>query len=278
MKEMITGKKIMGILNLTDDSYFACSRCQDMSSALNRMGKMLVEGADIIDIGACSTRPGAVQVGLEEEWSRLEPLLGVLRKEYPETEISIDTYRSEIVLRAYDMIGKFIVNDISAGEDDPVMLERVGSLGLPYIAMHKRGNPETMQQMCCYDDVSGEVLSYFEAFARRAERAGISEWILDPGFGFAKTVEQNYTLLKDLKIFKKPFGRESRIPQLLVGISRKRMIYEPLDLTPEEVLPATQALHMVALGNGADILRVHDVAEARNTVKLFGMLAQSSMQ
>lgn len=247
---------VMGILNLNQDSYFAPSR-YNMS--------ILDSGADIIDIGAVSTRPGASGVSPEEEWARLEP---VLRSLDPSLNVSLDTVRPSIVERAADVLGRrFIVNDISAGEDDSAMLGTVARLGLGYIAMHKRGTPSTMQDMCDYDDVVSDVLEYFRRFAAKADAAGVQDWIIDPGFGFAKTVEQNYRLLDSLDRFKET-GHE-----VLVGISRKSFIYKPLGITPEEALPATQALHLAALERGADILRVHDVAAAQETVRIYRMLS-----
>ena len=257
---------IMGIVNLTDDSYYAQSRCCDVDATRERVGMMLNEGATIIDIGACSTRPGSLPVGPEEEWRRLERVLLPIRQAYPGVRISIDTYWSEIVSRAYDSIGDFIVNDISAGEDDPMMLPMVGNLGLRYVAMHKRGTPQTMQSLTDYNDVLMHVLSYFKQFSEKALQYEIKDWILDPGFGFAKTIDQNYELLSRLsefKALKKP---------VLVGVSRKSMIYKLLDISPEDSLPATQVLHLKALQQGADILRVHDVAEASHTLALFRCL------
>lgn len=261
----------MGIVNLTDDSYFAGSRCSDAGAAVGRAALMLEQGADIIDLGACSTRPGSLPVGPEEEWNRLRPALETLRSTFPDARISIDTYRSDIVRKSYGLIGDFMVNDISAGEDDPDMLPVVGDLGLQYVAMHKRGTPENMQELTYYDDVTEEVISYFRDFAVRAEDAGVKDWILDPGFGFAKTVEQNWQLLRDLgKILR--FAQNGRKRRCLVGVSRKSMIYKPLGITPEDALPATQAVHLAALMAGADILRVHDVKEAVQTVDIFRML------
>lgn len=272
---MNTGRKIsiMGIVNLTDDSYFAESRCADVEAALDRVACMVAEGADIIDIGACSTRPGSVPVGEEEEWRRLEPVLRALRKRFPHVLFSIDTCFSSVVCKAYDILGRFIVNDISAGEADPAMLSTVGGLKLPYVAMHMRGTPQTMQALTDYKDVVSEVLEYFRFFSEKASENGIDEWILDPGFGFAKTIEQNYNLLAGLRTFKMlRKGDGSEIP-LLVGISRKSMVYRLLGITPEESSTATQSLHMVALQNGTDILRVHDVAETMRTVKLYHTLS-----
>ena len=254
---------IMGIVNLTDDSYFAQSRCPDVDSTLVRVGRMLDEGSTIIDLGACSTRPGSQPVGPEEEWLRLEKVLVPIRESYPDVKISVDTYWAEVVSKTYDSIGDFIVNDISAGEDDSAMLPVVGKLGLRYVAMHKRGNPETMQSLTDYNDVVGDVLLYFKRFSEKALQYEIADWILDPGFGFAKTMDQNYEMLSRLdefKILDRP---------VLVGVSRKSMVYKLLGISPEDALPATQVLHLKALQQGADILRVHDVAEAAQTIALY---------
>ncbi len=259
---------IMGIVNLTDDSYFSASRCASPSQAVTLVSRMIEEGATILDFGACSTRPGAEPVGAEEEWRRLRPALESVRKEFPDVRISVDTYWSDVVRKAYDAIGDFIVNDISSGEDDPQMLPLVGRLGLTYVAMHKRGTPQTMQSMTDYEDVTAAVTDYFSDFAERAEQAGVRDWILDPGFGFAKTLEQNYQLLRDSGRFKALFPSR----KLLVGVSRKSMVYRLLGITPEESLPATQVLHLHALQNGTDILRVHDVEQAVQTVSLYRML------
>lgn len=251
---------VMGIVNATDDSFFAPSRFN--------MG-VLESGADIIDIGAVSTRPGAAPVSEEEEWRRLKKVLAEVD---PALSISIDTFRSGIVVKACDFLGrKIIVNDISAGEDDPLMLETAAGLGLQYIAMHKRGTPQTMQDLCGYDDVTAEVLEYFRRFSLRAQEAGLEDWILDPGFGFAKTAQQNFQMLSELGRFNET-GRK-----ILVGISRKSFIFKTLDISPEEALPATTALHLIALENGADILRVHDVEQARQAVALYRSLNHSSM-
>lgn len=277
--------EIMGIVNITDNSYYSASRClsedgkADVRAAMDRIGTMVHEGADIIDIGACSTRPGSQGVGAEVEWQRLEPVLAAVRSDFPGIHISIDTYWAEVVRRCFDKIGDFIVNDISAGEDDPQMLPTVGELGLEYVAMHKRGNPMTMQSLTDYplpgtDDpdygtmspVTAAVRRYFLDFADKAEGFGIREWVLDPGFGFAKTVEQNWQLMDEMEKVLVPGHRT------LVGVSRKSMIYRLFDITPEESLPATQALHLAALQRGADILRVHDVAEAKRTVEIFRRL------
>ena len=256
--------QLLGIVNLTDDSYYAPSRAASCEAFMNRVRQMAAEGADIIDIGACSTRPGSQPVGAEEEWRRLKPALEALRSEFPELPVSIDTYWASVVEKTYDLIGPFMVNDISAGAYDAEMLPLVGRLELPYIAMHLRGTPETMQSMTDYPQgVTAEVLRYFKAFAKKAAKAGVRDWILDPGFGFAKTVEQNWTLLEELDIL-----QVLQMP-ILVGISRKSMIYKRFGITPEESLPATQVAHYMALQRGATYLRVHDVAEARRTVSIF---------
>lgn len=228
----------MGILNLTPDSFFESSR-YNMD--------IFDSGADIVDIGAVSSRPGAPAVSRELEWSRLEPVLSALpaRK-----RISIDTTGSGIVRRAHALIGDFIVNDISAGEDDPEMLSTVAELGLPYIAMHKRGNPQSMDRLTDYDDVVEDVMDYFRAFSLKAQDAGIQNWILDPGFGFAKNDWQNLSLLNNLERFK-AFGRP-----VLVGIADKRFTHGQ-----------TEKMHREAVLHGADILRVHDVRAARRTLE-----------
>ena len=257
---------IMGIVNLTDDSYFAESRCAGVGGALDRIGRMVSEGAGIVDIGACSSRPGSVPVGPDEEWRRLAPVLKAVREEYPHLRISIDTYWSDVVARSYDLIGDFIVNDISAGEDDSMMLSTVGSLGLTYVAMHKRGTSQTMQYLTDYNDIVGDLVAYFNEFSKKALQFEIKDWILDPGFGFAKTLPQNYEILARLEELKAA-GRP-----ILVGVSRKSMIYKLLNISPEEALAATQVVHLEALRNGADILRVHDVAEAVRTVALYRVM------
>jgi dihydropteroate synthase len=263
--------RILGIVNLTDDSYYAPSRAQSVDAFLDRVGKMVAEGMDTVDIGACSTRPGAKAIGAEEEWFRLKPALQALREAFPELPVSVDTYWAPVVERVYDLVGPFLVNDISAGAFDRGMLPLVGRLGLPYIAMHLRGTPETMQSLADYPKgVTAEVLRYFRAFAKRAAKAGVTDWILDPGFGFAKTVEQNWTLLEELDRL-----QALQMP-ILVGISRKSMIYKRFGITPEESLPATQVAHLLALQRGATWLRVHDVAEAKRTVSIYEGMPYSS--
>lgn len=254
---------IMAIVNLTDDSFYSSSRC-DPDSVVSRVGEFMKDGATIIDFGACSTRPGSLPVGEDEEWRRLQPVLKAVKEAYPDILISIDTYWASVVEKAYELIGDFIVNDISCGSIDPRMLPTVGRLGLKYIAMHMRGTPYDMQNMCDYEDVVDEVVGFFKEFSHKAAANGIKEWIPDPGFGFAKTLDQNYELLRNL--------HKLEYSQLLVGVSRKSMIYKALGITPEESLPATQLLHLHALNHGATILRVHDPAEASHTVAIWRRL------
>ena len=264
---MIGNTHIMGIVNLNSDSFFSGSRTSG-ADAVARAHQMWADGADVVDLGACSTRPGSTQPDVEEEWSRLEP---VLKEMVGYSAISVDTFRAEIVRRTYDTIGPFLVNDISAGEMDPEMLETVGRLGLPYVAMHMRGTPETMQQLTDYDDVVAEVIRYFKEFGKKAADAGIREWILDPGFGFAKTIGQNYELLNRLDEVSSAFPQE-----ILVGMSRKSMIYKVLGITPEEAMPATQVLNYAALERGATWLRVHDVVPAVHTARIYSTMYTSS--
>lgn len=238
--------KIMAIVNLTPDSFFAPSRVQ-AAQAQERIRSLCASGAEIIDLGAVSTRPGAADVELEEEWRRLEP---VVRAWDAPALLSVDTTRAEIVRRVYDCAGPFLVNDISAGEDDAQMLATVGRLGLPYVAMHKRGNPRSMDALCAYPaGVVPALVDYFGEFSRKAEDAGIAEWVLDPGLGFAKTAEQNWEILEKLD-WLRGFDRP-----ILIGAADKRFTGGD-----------TERAHRLAILHGADILRVHDVAAARETI------------
>lgn len=266
--------KIMAILNINNESFYSGSRATTVESVAAKIGQMLADGADIIDIGACSTRPGSTPISLEQEWEYLKEPLRFIKGSQMQFTISIDTFRSEIVRRAHDIIGDFIVNDISAGEDDPQMLQSVGELGLPYIAMHKRGTPSTMGDMCDYPDgVVEEVIEYFKRFEERAAGYGIKSYILDPGFGFAKNLEQNYELFRGIpRIISEIEEFSGKKRELLVGISRKGMIWKPLGITPDDSLTPTAALNLHALILGADILRVHDVKEARQCIQLKKML------
>ena len=247
--------QVMGIVNITPDSFYAKSRHQGVNEILTTVSRMLDEGAGFIDLGAVSSRPGAVPASARQEWARLAPVLGCFRQHFPEVVVSVDTFRSEIVERVFDAIGPFVVNDISAGEDDPRMFGVAARLQLPVVAMHKKE--------VCNTDVVAEVRAYFASVLVRAQEAGVPQVILDPGFGFAKTMAQNYALLSHLStLFDFPDVLR------LIGISRKSMIYKPLNITPDEALPATCALHLYALRQGVDILRVHDVAEAKICLSL----------
>ncbi len=265
---------IMGIINMSPDSFYGESRCKGEDDFEERYGRMLEEGAGIIDIGACSTRPGSRSVTEEEEWELLKPALKKILRVFPSSVFSIDTFRSSIVERAYDFTGDFIINDISAGELDKDMLSTAARLELPYIAMHMRGTPATMQNLCDYDDVVKEVSASFDKFIQNAYEYGIEELILDPGFGFAKSIDQNYKLLNNLSSLRK-VKKDGTVCPLLVGISRKSMIYKLLETTPEDVIPETSALNLIALINGADILRVHDVKEAARIVKLYTTIVKN---
>ena len=252
--------KILGILNLTPDSFYAPSRTP-ASEVVTSASEMLEKGAWGIDLGAVSTRPGHTPVSEEEEWRRLSPALELLRRELPGTHFSVDTFRSSIVQKVYDILGPFTVNDITAGALDPEMLPLVGKLGLPYIAMHIHGSPSAPEPTA--GPIVDDVVHYFTEFEAKAVDAGIKEWILEPGFGFSKTIDQNWELLYGmgaLKVFCRP---------ILAGISRKSMIWKRFGLTPEEALPATQAAHLIALQQGATILRAHDVAEAAQTIAIY---------
>ena len=239
--------QIMAVVNLTPDSFFAPSRVR-AAQAGERIRELVEAGADIIDLGAVSTRPGAADVSLREEWRRLAPVVRAWDRSIP---LSVDTTRAEIIRRVYDCVGSFIVNDISAGEDDPDMLETVGRLGLPYVAMHKRGNPRTMDAQCDYPEgILPALVAYFKAFSAKAEEYGIRDWILDPGLGFAKTAEQNWEILEHLEELQ-VFGRE-----ILIGAADKRFTGGD-----------TERAHRLALQHGAHILRVHDVAAALATLR-----------
>ena len=253
---------VMGILNITDDSFYAGSRLQNIEAIKNKATQMMDEGADIIDIGAQSTRPGSARISAEEELKKLLPAIEMLTGLFPEILISIDTYHSKVAKETIEA-GAAIINDISAGEMDKNMLETAGSLGVPYIAMHMKGVPETMHEDTNYEDVTKQILDFFINKIADCKRAGIKDLIIDPGFGFGKNINQNLLLLKNISVFKmleKP---------ILAGLSRKSTIYKTLHISPEESLNGTTVLHTLALQNGASILRVHDVKEAKETVTLW---------
>ena len=254
---------VMGILNVTPDSFFADSRQQNETAISKRIETIIIEGGSIVDVGGYSSRPDAAEVTLEEEWRRIEPALKILRDNYPEIPVSIDTFRADIVLRAVEEFGDVIINDISGGAIDEKMFETVAKLNVPYVLMHMRGTPQTMQQHTEYGNVAGDVMMYFAEKVRALRLSGVNDIIIDPGFGFSKTLEQNYELMRYLNEFSMMF----ECP-LMVGISRKRMIYDLLDSTTEDSLNGTTVLNTFALLNGADILRVHDVKSATEAVEI----------
>lgn len=256
---------VMAIVNLTPDSFYSGSRNSDFESVVKSVERATSEGAAIVDLGGYSSRPGADDISIEEEWRRVCVGLKAVDTVDAGVVVSIDTFRSEIVRRAVDAYGDIIVNDISAGEIDPEMVPTVASLGLNYVAMHMRGTPRTMQQMTDYDSgVTEGVVSYFRRRVMQLEREGIAREriVLDPGFGFAKNVAQNFELLRELDSI-----RALGYP-LLVGLSRKSMIYRSLDISPEESLPGSLALAWQALQGGNAILRVHDVAATHQVLRL----------
>lgn len=265
---------VMGIINMSPDSFYSGSRCLSEEEFETKFAKLIDQGASIIDIGACSTRPGSVPIAEEDEWELLKPALKIVLRVFPWSVISIDTFRANIVERVFDFVGDLIINDISAGEEDSQMLKTAARLELPYIGMHKRGTPKNMQSMCNYNNVTLEVKEYLSNFVLRAQEAGIKEIVIDPGFGFAKNIEQNYQLLDNLNALKIK-NKEGNPYPLLVGLSRKSMIHKALSIDPEEALPATCALELTALLNGADILRVHDVKEAVQMIKLYKLIVQN---
>ena len=259
---------VMGILNITPDSFYADSRKQTEAAIEERIQTILSEGGQIIDIGGYSSRPDAVEVSPEEEMSRLAFALKILNVHYPDTPLSVDTFRADVARRCVEEYGVAIVNDISGGELDREMFDTVARLHVPYIMMHMRGTPQKMQQHTDYTDMMEEIMLYFAAKVRRLRLLGVNDIILDPGFGFSKTVEQNYALMSRLREFGE-FG----LP-LLVGVSRKSMIYKFLGGTPADSLNGTTVLNTFALMNGADILRVHDVRAAVEAVKIVNQLKQ----
>ena len=251
---------IMGIINATPDSFYI-KDTGNLVKALALADKMISDGADIIDIGGQSTRPGSFRITAQEESARVLPVVKAIHDKYPHTIISIDTYYASVALAATEA-GASIINDISGGSMDSQMIPAVASLGVPYICMHIKGTPETMHHDPTYKDILDEVLRFFIAKTNECIKAGIHDVIIDPGFGFGKTIAHNLTLLKNLSIFKmleKP---------ILAGISRKGTIHKTLGISPEEALNGTTVLNTLAIANGADILRVHDVKEAKEIITL----------
>ena len=261
---------VMGIVNVTPDSFYADSRTFDSQSIYNRIANLIEQGADAIDIGGYSSRPGAADVSAQEEYSRLASALEIIRKHFPDTIVSIDTFRADVARKCVSDWQADIINDISGGIADPEMWNTIAELKVPYILMHMRGTPKTMQSLCDYSDVTADVIKDLAAKIDKMHQLGIADIIIDPGFGFAKTLEQNYTLMSELQEFKR-----LDMP-LLVGISHKSMIYKALDIKPENALNGTTVLNTIALAKGADILRVHDVKEAKEAVKITKLINENS--
>ena len=254
---------MMGIINVTPDSFYSASRKLEISTILSKAKQMIEEGASFIDIGGYSSRPGAEDISIEEECSRVLDPIKAIKDAFPEIPISIDSFRAEVAARAIGE-GASLVNDISAGYLDSEMLPLVAKEKLPYIAMHMRGNPQNMQSLADYEDVVGEIISYFSRVLEKTNHLGINDVILDPGIGFAKRAEQSFEILDKLDLFRM-LGRP-----LLIGVSRKSLIYKTLQIKPEDSLNGTTALNTLALLKGVKILRVHDVREAVQTIDLIG--------
>jgi dihydropteroate synthase len=267
----LSTSKVMGIINLTPDSFYADSRQPALADALQQAEKMLADGASFLDLGAYSSRPGADNISVQEETDRLLPVVEALVKKFPEAVLSIDTFRAKVAEAAIKA-GAHIVNDISGGQLDQDMFSTVARLQVPYVLMHMKGNPKTMNSLASYDDVFNEVLDYFTERYQRLKNLGVKDVVLDPGFGFAKKPEHGYTLLNRID----ELGRLG-LP-VLAGLSRKKMIYGLLDVTAAEALNGTTVLNTIALTKGADILRVHDVKPAVEAIKLMGFLTVTGNQ
>jgi dihydropteroate synthase len=255
--------RVVGILNATPDSFYEGSRVLEPSLALEKAKEMIQEGADILEVGAVSSRPGAREISETEELERLSPVLEILRSAYPDFPISVDTWRAGVARTVRERFGIQLINDISAGTFDPEMFPTMAKLGIPYIIMHMKGSPENMQNDPVYENVVDELLQYFAERVYKLRLLGLNDIVIDPGFGFGKTLEQNYELLGQLDSF-----LMLELP-LMAGISRKSMIYRLLDSEPDAVLNGTTAAHMALLMKGANLLRVHDVKAAVETVKIF---------
>jgi dihydropteroate synthase len=261
----LSSPKVMGILNVTPNSFYDGGRHRDEKSLLGQVEKMLVEGAAFIDIGAYSSKPDAEFVSQEEEIARLIPIIKLVLQHFPETLISVDTFRSNVARAAIEN-GACIINDISAGSLDEKMMPTVAELQVPYVMMHMKGNPQTMQSLAQYQNITKEMLLYFSRKVAEARSLGINDLVIDPGFGFAKTLEQNFEVMNNLELF-----QILELP-MLVGISRKSMIYKTLETQPDFALNGTTVLNTIALQKGANILRVHDVKEAIESINLVNKL------
>jgi len=265
----LSSPKIMGILNITPDSFYDGGKFNSDKKVLDQVEKMIKDGADLIDVGGYSSKPGANPVKLEEEIKRVVPVIELIKNKFSDTIISVDTFRSEVAKKAVDS-GASIVNDISAGELDSDMFKCVAQLNVPYILMHMKGNPQNMQDKPTYKNVVNEIVKNLSEKIFFAREAGIMDVIIDPGFGFGKTLEHNYEILNNLSFFKKLDS------PILVGVSRKSMIYKLLDTKPENALNGTTCLHTVSVLSGANILRVHDVKEAKEVVELTNFLKKTT--
>jgi len=261
---------VMGIINVTPDSFYSGSRVNDEQVLVDRVMQMMAEGADVLDVGACSTRPGSESVDAQGEMKRLQWALAVIRRVAPEAILSVDTYRADVARRCVEDWGVDIINDISGGTIDDKMFATVAGLHVPYVLMHMRGTPETMTTMTDYDNVAADVLEWMARRIDGLRQMGVADVIADPGFGFAKTLEQNYELLARLDAF------HALNAPLLVGVSRKRMIYTPLACTADDALNGTTVINTLALQLGAHILRVHDVKAAVEAVKLTSMFRDAA--
>lgn len=261
---------VMGVVNITPDSFFAFSRYKSDRTMLQQVETFLSEGATIIDVGGYSTRPQAEPVSVDEEIRRVSEALELICKKFPEAVLSVDTFRSPVARVAVQQYGVAMINDISGGTLDQQMFESIADLQVAYVLMHTRGTPQHMQDQTEYVDVVSEVLQFLAKRVAQLRLLGVHDVVIDPGFGFAKTLEQNYEMMGKLSIF-----RQIQAP-LLVGISRKSMIYKLLEIAPELALNGSTALNMLALMGGASILRVHDVKEAVETIKIFGAYMQSN--
>jgi len=254
---------VMGIINATPDSFYDGSRVPGPEEAVEKARKMIEQGADILDVGAVSSRPGSEEISETEELERLSPVLEALRGNFPEIPVSVDTWRSGVVKSVKERFGIHMINDISAGTLDSEMFATIAKLGIPYIMMHMQGTPTTMQNEPAYENVVDELLQFFAERVYKLRKLGVNDIIVDPGFGFGKSLEQNYKLLSEFDSF-----QILELP-LMAGISRKSMIYKLLESEPDQALNGTTAAHMAVLLKGARLLRVHDVVAARETVKIF---------
>lgn len=258
--------QVMGILNVTPDSFYADSRKQTEKDIINRIHQILDEGGTLIDIGAYSSRPDAEDVSPEEEMKRLRQGLEIVQRECPQAIVSIDTFRADVARMCVEEYGAALINDISAGDLDPNMFSTVAQLKVPYVMMHMQGNPQNMQNNPHYDNPVKEIIRYFAEKIEKLRAQGVKDLIIDPGFGFGKTLEHNYEILNKLEEF-----QIFQVP-MLVGVSRKSMIYKLIGGGPEDALNGTTAIHAIALMKGASLLRVHDVKAAVETVRIFNAL------